>query len=204
MNLDVAKAGVEFLIKNLETKRKLAPKDDLEKIHITFFGGEPTLLFNEIIKPTVAYAEEKYPNMAQFSITTNGTLLNPEMIDFFKNHSIWPLLSIDGDKAVQDFNRPCRNGESSFDLVQKNIPNLLQAFPSITFRSTIYQPTCDQLFNSYIFAVENGFRNIFLCPNARETWTEEHISILQNEIHKIFTFIETCFRLGIGMPIKSS
>jgi radical SAM protein with 4Fe4S-binding SPASM domain len=113
------------------------------------------------------------------------------------------LLSIDGNKEVQDFNRPCRNGGSSFDLVQKNIPLLLDAFPNTTFRSTIYQPTCDKLFDTYIFAIQNNFKSIFMCPNARETWTEENVEKLKIEIHKIFTFIETCFRLNVGMPIAS-
>ena len=126
------------------------------------------LLYDEIIVPLVLYAEEKYPNLVHFGITTNGTLLNKERIDFLKNHNFSILLSIDGDKETQNFNRPQRNGEGSFDLVEKNIDYLLQNFPMTTFRATLYQPTIKYLYNNYLYAIEKGFKNIFICPNARE------------------------------------
>ena len=81
--------------------------------------------------------EEKYPNEIDLGITTNGTLLNREKIDFLYNHNIHPLLSIDGAKETQDINRPCQNGESSFDKIIEIIPYLLEKFPKTTFRSTI-------------------------------------------------------------------
>ena len=63
---------------------------------ISYFGGEPTLLWNEIIVPLTEYATKTYSGEVNFGITTNGTLLNEERIKFLYDHQIMPLLSIDG------------------------------------------------------------------------------------------------------------
>lgn len=161
MTLDIAKKAVDWVIDNMKYRTE-------EKADITFFGGEPMLMYNDIIIPIVDYIENKYLNKINLSITTNGTLLNKEKIDFLYNHNIYPLLSIDGDKETQNFNRPQRNGEGSFDLIENNIDYLLKKFPMITFRSTLYQPTVKNTYNNYKYAEKKGFKNIFLCPNARE------------------------------------
>lgn len=67
-------------------------------------------------------------------MTTNGILLNEERVKFCYDNNIKLLLSIDGIKEVQDYNRPCRDTNlSSFDLVEKNIPIILKYFPNTTF-----------------------------------------------------------------------
>ena len=191
MTLKVAKDSIDFLVFN--QKRR----EDNEKIYVTFFGGEPTLLWDEIIVPIVQYAEETYPGEIDFGITTNGTLLNKDRIRWLYDHHVVPLLSIDGAKETQDRNRPCRNGESSFDLVVKNIPTILEYFPNTTFRATIYEPTVNHLYENYLFAIEQGFRNIYLCPNARSTWSQEGLDIFHEEINKIFTYNILNFMEGI-------
>lgn len=186
MTQEIAFKAIDFVVANLLKKRELEPRDQLNGADVTFFGGEPTLLWDEIIVPTVLYAEEKYPNLVHFNITTNGTLLSTERIEFLQQHYIPVLLSMDGAKEVQDFNRPCRDGSSSFDKIIPIIPNLLQAFPNTTFRATIYQYSCDKIYETYKFAENMGFKNIFICPNARETWTENNLNKMHNEIHKIY------------------
>lgn len=203
MSLQVAKDTVDYLVNNLITKDKknLLDYPD-EMVGLTFFGGEPTLLWEEIIVPTVLYAKEKYPKLINFTMTTNGTMLTKDKIDFLKKYEIFPMLSIDGNKNIQDINRPCKNGDSSFDLVDKNIDYLLANFPNTVFRATIEQSNCQGLFeNSYLFAIERGFKNIFLCPNAREEWSEDNLTILHDEINKIWTFIALSF-LEEQLPIQ--
>ena len=187
-------------MKNLEKKRK--KYNSQERGTINFFGGEPTLLWNEIIVPVTNYIKENnFP--IDIGMTTNGTLLNKERIDFLKDNNIQLLLSMDGDKETQDFNRPCANGESSFDKINKIIPDLLEAFPNITFRSTIYAPTVENTFKNYLFAIEKGFKNIFLMPDARHFWSEEEKEKLLQEIDKIFIYNEICFSKNI-LPINFS
>ena len=193
MTIDLAKQTIDWLVNNLKNKNSLLVDKKLDKADLNFFGGEPMLLYDDIIVPLVLYTEEKYPNLVHFGITTNGTLLNKERIDFLKEHNFSILLSIDGDKETQNFNRPQRNGEGSFDLVEKNIDYLLQNFPTTTFRATIYQPTVKYLYENYLYAISKGFRNIFLCPNAREDWTEEHIEELKLELNKIYLHRIACY-----------
>lgn len=189
MDLQTARDSVDYVIKNLNRKKELGLASEEEKATITFFGGEPTLLYEEIIVPTIKYVEEIYPNLINFNMTTNGTLLNQERIDFLAEHNVAILLSIDGNKTIQDKNRPCRNGESSFDLLAPNIPLVLEKFPCTTFRATLDQNNCKDIFeNTVLFAAEQGFTNIFLCPNAREIWTIKNQKILHQEINKLWTY----------------
>lgn len=195
MTLDVAKKGVEFLINNLDylIEHNRVKKD--EQASIIYFGGEPTILFDEIIIPLTEWAVETYPNRVNFNMTTNGTLLNQERINFMKKYNIIPLLSIDGAPETQNFNRPCQNESlASFDLVAKNIPYLLETFPYTTFRSTISQEKVDKVYENYLFAAAAGFKNIFMIPNSRNRWTTGQIVELDRQYQKIYEHMLNDFR----------
>ena len=157
MTLDTAKAAVDYLLNNLHIKKEKKLHSESDKTFINYFGGEPTMLWDEIIVPLTLYMEEKYPDEIKLGITTNGTLLTKERIDFLYDHKINPLLSIDGAKETQDINRPYRNGDSSFDKIIEIIPYLLEKFPNTTFRATISQNTVLHTFENYIFASYLGF-----------------------------------------------
>lgn len=104
MTLDIAKQAVHFILDNLEKKNKKFNKND--RASITFFGGEPTLMWDEIIVPLTNYIKEnEFP--INLGMTTNGTLLNKEKISFLKEHNFSILLSADGNEYTQNFNRPC-------------------------------------------------------------------------------------------------
>lgn len=77
MPLKVAFDTVDFLINNIK-------EEPNQKAHITFFGGEPLLRWDDLIVPTILYAETTYPNLFTFSCTTNCTLLTKDKIDFMK------------------------------------------------------------------------------------------------------------------------
>lgn len=161
---------------------------------LTFFGGEPTLRWDDIIIPSLEYIsnvinpkiKKLYPEgYMGTNITTNGTLLTPDRIRLLKLYNCPVLLSIDGDKETQDFNRPLRTGGSSFDLVEKNIPSLLHYFPNTTFRSTIIPATVHNLYDNFIFAIQSGFTNYFATPNKYEAWSKEDLQILREQMYKI-------------------
>lgn len=190
MTLDTAKATVNFILENLKKKNE-------NKGSLTYFGGEPMLLYDEIIVPLTNWIKENnYP--IDLSMTTNGTLLNKERIDFLKANNFNLLLSIDGNKKTQEYNRPCRNSNlNSFTIIEDNIEYLLQNFPNITFRSTIYAPTVQETFNNYTYAMGRGFQNIFMMPDGRHEWTKEQMEILGQELDKIFMSINFAFNKGI-------
>ncbi len=187
MTLDTAKKAVDFMVNNFKKAEELGYGQ--KEINLTYFGGEPTLCWDSIIIPLTKYIKENYKDIFSLNMTTNGTLLNEERIKFLKDNEIHILLSCDGPPEVQDYNRPCRNGEKSSELVEKNIPLILEAFPHTTFRATINQDNCDKLFDSYVYAIRQGFTNAFFCPNCREGWSAENIEKLKKEVHKIFTYM---------------
>ena len=192
MTLDTAKTAVHFLLDNLEKKKD-------EKASLSYFGGEPTLLWDEIVEPLTIYIRENnYP--INLSITTNGVLLNEDRIKFLKDNNVNILLSIDGDKETQDYNRPFHNEDkSSFDEVSKNIPYILKYFPNTTFRATIYAPTAHLTYQNYLFAVKQGFKNIFFAPDVRHEWKQEQRDALLKETKKIFGYMYYCFTNNIEL-----
>lgn len=203
MELQTAKDAIDWLVQNKRWKNEHGWKN--EKVHLTYFGGEPTLLWDEIIVPLTRYAFETYPEEVSFGITTNGTLLNEERIKFMAAYHIVPLLSIDGAPYTQNYNRPCHNSDQySFNLIKDNIPILLKYFPETTFRSTIDEHTVNKTFENYIFAQYMGFKNIYMMPNGRTEWDPKNLQILEREFKRIYMYMISWFQKNEIPPINCS
>jgi sulfatase maturation enzyme AslB (radical SAM superfamily) len=195
MTYETAKAAAEFLIKNAE-ETNVTPS-------INFFGGEPMLMWDSIIVPLTNWIRNEYKKPFSRGITTNGTLLNEEKVQFLKNNGIGLLLSIDGDKETQDYNRPYVNGEGSFDSIKTNIPIITQNFINTTFRMTCIPPTSQYLFNNIMFAKNNNFNSFFVIPNVFEDWDENSRNIVKEEIRKYGDYYIDSMRNNIS-PIYFS
>lgn len=99
------------------------------KVIIGFYGGEPLLAF-DLIKKIVQYIHSAFPERkVEYSITTNGTLLNNEIIEFFIREKFQMTLSIDGSKEIHDKNRHFQSGRGSFDVIVQKLTKLEQTFP---------------------------------------------------------------------------
>ena len=110
MSYEVGKAALDFLIAESGNRRNL---------EVDFFGGEPLLHF-DVVKKLVAYGrdQEKLHNKNfRFTLTTNGVLLNDEIMEFANREMANVVLSIDGRKEVNDRMRPFRKGAGSYDLI---------------------------------------------------------------------------------------
>jgi uncharacterized protein len=113
MSEGVALKAIDFFFSHNRNSRNIG---------IGFYGGEPLLNFN-LIKKCVKYAKvkNKYNKKVDFTITTNGTLLNDEIIDFLINHRVGLAISLDGPKKLHDRYRVFQNGRGSFELIVRNI-----------------------------------------------------------------------------------
>ncbi|MPM15004.1 hypothetical protein SDC9_61369 [bioreactor metagenome] len=149
---------------------------------ITFFGGEPLLEWETIIKPLTKYIRNEYKKQFKLSITSNCVLMTEDKLEFMKDNNISLLFSIDGDKETQSINRPFHNGNSSFDILEPKIPMILKYFPNMTFRATIHKPTAKHTFHNMKFAVEKGYDNMFFIPNVFDDWNEENKNILKQQL----------------------
>lgn len=111
MSFEVGKKALDFLIANSGNRRNL---------EIDFFGGEPLMNWN-VVKQLVEYGrsqEEPHNKKFRFTLTTNGVLLNDEIMEFCNREMANVVLSLDGRKEVNDRMRPTRNGHgSSYDII---------------------------------------------------------------------------------------
>jgi uncharacterized protein len=120
MSWDTAKRAIDFFLEH--------SIDDGDVV-IGFYGGEPLLEF-DLIKKCVQYVRDNVEGRkVGFTITTNGTLLKGEALDFMVENDISVAISLDGSKEEHDANRRFVNGEGSFDTVIANIDALKQKYP---------------------------------------------------------------------------
>ncbi len=110
MSYEVGKKALDFLIANSGNRRNL---------EVDFFGGEPLLNW-DVVKRLVEYGrsqEEVYNKKFRFTLTTNGVLLNDEVMEFCNREMGNVVLSLDGRKEINDKMRPFRGGQGSYDLI---------------------------------------------------------------------------------------
>ncbi|MEX2048370.1 MAG: quinohemoprotein amine dehydrogenase maturation protein [Gemmatimonadota bacterium] len=165
MNEDTAEESVEFLLR--ESKGQ-------EVAHLTFFGGE-TLLNFPVLQKTVAYARRRAAEEGkriEFSLTTNATLLQPDVILWLAENDIGVTISIDGPKPVQDGLRVFHNGKGTYDVVLPKIKELLRVHRSrpIGARVTLTQKNMNVLEIYRHLTEEIGFWEVGLAPVT----TQEH------------------------------
>lgn len=196
MTYETALDAAKFLIANAEEVNQTPG--------INFFGGEPMLMWDSIIVPLTNWIRQEYKKPFQLSMTTNGTLLNEERMKFMKDNGIGLLLSIDGAKETQDYNRPYHvDSKSSFDTLEKILPQVVRDF-STTFRMTAIPPTCHHVFENIQFAESLGFKSFFVIPNVFEEWPEEKKLVLKNEMTKYGDYYIECLRNGTQPIIFST
>ena len=110
MSLEVGKKALDFLVANSGNRINL---------EVDFFGGEPLMNW-QVVKELVEYGrslEEPNNKKFRFTLTTNGVLLDDEILEFANREMANIVLSIDGRKEIHDKMRPFRGGQGSYDLI---------------------------------------------------------------------------------------
>ena len=120
MSFEVGKRALDFLIENSGTRRNL---------EVDFFGGEPLMNF-DVVKQLVAYArsiEKEHNKNFRFTLTTNGMLIDDDVIDFCNKECNNVVLSLDGRKEVHDRFRVDLAGNGSWERIVPKFQKLVQA-----------------------------------------------------------------------------
>lgn len=183
MELQTAKDAADFLAAN-------AGQDTPS---INFFGGEPLLMWDELIRPLTDYVREKYQRF-DLSMTSNCTLLTRERAEYMREQGIGLLFSMDGDRRSQERNRPLRGGGSSFDVLREKIPLILEYFPDVMFRSTVTPETAGDLLHDMMFAEQAGFRTFFTMPDSFAAW--DGTEPLEEELRRYSEHYADCLERG--------
>lgn len=178
MSYEVGKAALDFLIANSGNRRNL---------EVDFFGGEPLMNF-QVVKDLVAYGREQekiHNKNFRFTLTTNGVLLNDEVMEFANKEMANVVLSIDGRKEVNDHMRPFRNGKGSYDLI---VPKF-QKFAESRHQDKYYVRGTFTHFNQdfsqdVLHLADLGFKQISVEPVVAPP--EEEYAIREEDLPKLF------------------
>ena len=120
MSFEVGKRALDFLVENSGSRRNL---------EVDFFGGEPLMNF-DVVKELVAYArsieKEKNKNF-RFTLTTNGVLIDDDVIDFANREMSNVVLSLDGRKEIHDRHRVDYAGNGSWERIVPKFQRLVES-----------------------------------------------------------------------------
>jgi len=178
MSLEVGKKALDFLVSNSGNRHNL---------EIDFFGGEPLMNW-QVVKDIVVYGrqiEKKYKKNFRFTLTTNGVLLDDEVMKFANLEMDNVVLSLDGRKEINDKMRPTINGKGSYDVVvpkfQKFVKN--RKDKDYFIRGTFTKDNLD-FTNDVLHFVELGFKQISIEPVV--TKDEDKYAIDQESLEIVF------------------
>lgn len=177
MSFEVGKKALDFLVK-ASGKRK--------NLEVDFFGGEPLMNF-DVVKQLVEYGrslEEKYNKKFRFTLTTNGVLLNDEIMEYANKEMGNVVLSVDGRKEVHDYMRPFRNGKGSYELIMPKFKKFADSRDQFNYyvRGTFTHNNLD--FSKDVLSLaDEGFEQISVEPVVAAD-TEDY-AIREEDIPKI-------------------
>ena len=177
MSFEVGKRALDFLIENSGTRRNL---------EVDFFGGEPLMNW-DVVKELVSYArvQEKIHNKNfRFTLTTNGVLIDDEVIEFANKEMSNVVLSLDGRKDVHDKFRVDYAGKGSYDKILPKFKKLVDSRDGKNYymRGTFTHFNTD--FTEDIFHMADlGFKELSMepvvcSPDSPSALTDEDLPVL--------------------------
>ena len=179
MSFEVGKKALDFLIANSGNRRNL---------EVDFFGGEPLMNW-EVVKQLVEYgrSQEKIHNKNfRFTLTTNGVLLNDEVMEFCNREMSNVVLSLDGRKEVNDRMRPFRKGAGSYDLIVPKFQKFAESRNQTNYyvRGTFTRNNLDFSGDVLHFA-DLGFKQMSIEPVVADP--KESYAIREEDLPKILS-----------------
>lgn len=175
------------------------------KLWIDFVGGE-SFLDMDMIRDLVDYIlkkNEQHQYKLLFSVTTNATIFNQEIVDFLVEKNFGLKVSIDGDKTVNDLNRVASAGYSVHDKVLSNLEYLKQ-FEKRTGRyvqvtNVITGNNFDKYFDTLVYLTsELGFKIIDTAIDVGFNWTDQQMDVLEKNIRQSFDYFIEAAASGKG------
>lgn len=159
MDFDTAKQSVDFLFREAA---------DRKSVHITFFGGE-TLMNFPLLKQVVDYSRDAAATRGvtiDYSLTTNATLLRPDIIEYLTDNAIGVTVSMDGPKEMNDQLRVFANGKGSYDIIVPKVKELLKRHNTrpIAARVTLTSGVTDVKKIFHHLKHELGFHEVGFAP----------------------------------------
>ena len=184
MSFEVGKQALDFLIAHSGTRHNL---------EVDFFGGEPLMNW-EVVKQLVAYGREQeklHDKHFRFTLTTNGMLLDDEVIDFANREMHNVVLSLDGRKEIHDRLRKTPGGRGSYDQIVPRFQKLAKSRGQKGYyvRGTYTHYNTD-FYNDIIHMADLGFKELSMepvvsAPGDPYALTEEDLPVLFEQYEKL-------------------
>lgn len=158
MSLEVGKKALDFLVANSGNRINL---------EVDFFGGEPLMNW-DVVKELVTYGrslEEPNNKKFRFTLTTNGVLLNDDIMEFANREMSNVVLSIDGRPEVNDKMRPFRGGQGSHDIIVPKFQKVAESREQMNYyvRGTFTHNNLD-FAEDVKYLADLGFKQISVEP----------------------------------------
>lgn len=164
-----------------------------EIIQISFFGGEPFLEFNKIIKPIIINSEffaKESKKKVHFSFTTNGYLLNDSIIDFLTDYNVkFMQITLDGGRKFHNKVRKSLKGDS-YDKIITNVKKLIERNIFVTIRINITPEninTCGDIVD-WLNKLPKGLKKL-LNINLQQVWQTVNTCDISNQIDDLLDLI---------------
>ena len=184
MDLDTGKRALDFLIENSGTRTNL---------EVDFFGGEPLMNW-DTVKQLVKYArirEKQTGKNFRFTLTTNGMLIDDDVIDFANREMSNVVLSLDGRKEIHDALRVDYAGNGSFDKIVPKFQKLVKARGDANYyiRGTFTHANPDFL-NDIRTMLDLGFTQLSMepvvcAPGDAAELTNDDLPIILNQYEEL-------------------
>ncbi len=184
MSFEVGKRALDFLIENSGSRRN---------IEVDFFGGEPLMNF-DVVKQLVKYArsiEKQHNKNFRFTLTTNGMLIDDDVIDFANREMSNVVLSLDGRKEIHDRFRVDYAGKGSWERIVPKFKKLVDARGGKNYymRGTFTHANPDFL-NDIKTMLDLGFNELSMepvvCPSGDPgELTEADLPVVLDQYEKL-------------------
>ena len=184
MSFEVGKQALDFLIANSGSRRNL---------EVDFFGGEPLVNF-QVVKDLVAYArsiEKEHGKNFRFTLTTNGLLIDEDVIEFCNRECHNVVLSLDGRKEIHDRFRVDYAGNGSWERIVPKFQQLVEARGGQGYymRGTFTHANPDFLKDIQVM-LDLGFNELSMepvvaAPDDPSALTEEDKAIVMEQYEKL-------------------
>lgn len=171
-----------------------------KEIHTGFYGGEPLLAFEQIQHAVLLLLEKNrtgHKNIG-FSITTNGSLLTDQMLEFFNFFKFSLTLSFDG--LAQETGREKNSLAKTLRIMKR-----IREYPDINFEiNSVFSPLTIPLFSQSLrFMIEQGGPEITFNLSSLEHWNPEAIVTLKKELQRLADFLATYYKETGKIPVKN-
>lgn len=171
MNDEVLEKTVLFIHENMEQSKTNI---------INFHGGEPLLAIDNIIK--IIKLCNKIGRF-NYSLTTNGTVVNNFVLDELKKNHIYVSLSIDGTKEIHNFNRKKHNGSGTYNTAVECLKALQDRDINVRVRMTITSEIVSVIYDSVMSIIElNAETIVAMIDLYDDRWTDLLLDVLKEQL----------------------